>query len=176
MEEFKSNIINKEDVEIQTNIRYEHNTRYDEVIMIHNPTRLKSFASSLNGQISAYSNALVMLEDKVSDSLSNVNKEVLKLEINITIETDFNIDDDVFVITQIAKYNNLYRNETIWAVETDDFDRRRHSPFKIKGRIIEQFGRKPIVFYKVYNYLYKETEMFKDLDSAVAECKKRNEA
>lgn len=96
------------------------------------------------------------------------------MKINVSIETDYNIGDEVFIITEIPKYNNMYRDETIWTVETDDFDRRKHSPFKIKKRVIEEFEDNIEVFYKIYNYLYKETEIFKDLESAIAECKKRN--
>lgn len=99
---------------------------------------------------------------------------MIELIININIETDYNIGDMVYIITEIPKYNNLYRNETIWIVEATDFERRKPTPFEIIKRVINQNGRSIKVFYKIYDSLYAESEIFKDLDSALEECKKRN--
>jgi len=96
------------------------------------------------------------------------------LKINISIETDYNVNDSVYVLTQIPEYRGS--DNWIWALETDDMDRRKFEPFEIKGRVIKQYGKLPKVLYEIYNYLYEETEIFKDIDSALAECKKRNES
>lgn len=66
MKKYESGFIKPEDIKVQTYIRHEHNiTRYDEVKIIHIPTGISSFASSLNGQLAAYSMAMIMLEDKL---------------------------------------------------------------------------------------------------------------
>ena len=95
------------------------------------------------------------------------------MKISVNIETDYNINDSVYVITEIAEYRGS--NKTIWALETDDMDRRKFSPFKIESRVIKQYKNRLKILYEIYNYLYKETEIFKDMDSALVECKKRNE-
>lgn len=94
------------------------------------------------------------------------------MKIDIEIETDYNINDSVYVITQIPEYRGS--NESVWALETDDMDRRKFNSFEIKGRVIKQYGKRIKVLYDIYNYLYEEAEIFKDMDSALAECKKRN--
>ena len=96
------------------------------------------------------------------------------MKINISIETDYNIGDKVYVISEVPKFNNLYKDEIKWIVETDDLDGRKYEPFKIKGRIIEQYEEKPKVFYNIHHGLHTETSIFKDLDSALEECKRRN--
>lgn len=96
------------------------------------------------------------------------------MKIKIEVETDYNIGDMVYAISEKHIYNNLYRNETAWVVETMDWDNRKITPFEITERIIRQRKDESYCLYEVNNSLYNESDIFMELDLALEECNKRN--
>lgn len=92
----------------------------------------------------------------------------------INIQTKYNIDDEIYVITEIPKHNDWYCTEIIWTVETNDFDRRKFNSFKIETIFVKQHKDYIEILYKVNGCLYSEDKLFINLEDAKLECKNRN--
>jgi len=95
----------------------------------------------------------------------------------INIETKYSVGDKVFIIAEVSKYNDLYRNETKWVV-AEDTDQIAWNPPKVALEIskivIHQYMRRYDIVYKIQDYVYTEKDMFDTLEDAQIECDKRN--
>jgi len=95
---------------------------------------------------------------------------------NINMETKYSVGDKVYVIAEVAKYNDWYRNETKWVVAEDTSKIAWNPPLvplEIE-QIVIKYVRKYKVLYEVQGYFYQEKDMFNTLEEAQTECKKRN--
>ena len=95
---------------------------------------------------------------------------------NINIETKYSVGNKAYVIAEVVKYNDLYRNETKWVVAEDTSEISWNPPIvplEIEKIVITQYARSYKLFYKVQDYLYDEKDIFDTLEDAQMECKKR---
>ena len=95
----------------------------------------------------------------------------------LNIETKYSVGDKVYVIAEVPKYNDLYRNETKWIV-AEDTDQIAWNPplvpLEISKIVIHQYTRKCDIVYKIQDYVYIERDIFDTLEDAENECNKRN--
>lgn len=100
--------------------------------------------------------------------------------IDIKQNTKFNINDKVYYIEYVPKYNDLYHNEMLWKVGSD-YDGRNPIIHKIKKiRIEKEYyennEEKLSIFYLLDdNRWYEETLLFTTVEEAKQACIKRNE-
>lgn len=94
----------------------------------------------------------------------------------INVETNYNINDEVYIIHNTSKYNDFYCTETEWQVvyHDSDFYKIRISPFKIERIVVNQSLMKTKLLYEIDGYLYTKEDIFINLEDAKEECKIRN--
>ncbi len=94
--------------------------------------------------------------------------------VNIEIKTNYNIGEMVYVISEVPVYNNSYSDKTKWIIKTRDWDNRKITSFEIAERIITQRKDGIHILYRINNSLYKESDIFKNVNLALEECNRRN--
>ena len=100
------------------------------------------------------------------------------MNINLNIDTKYNIGDEVYCIEYCYKYNDYYNNEMEWKVVTESDDRTPLLTSISEIQLIStqiRGGSYYNINYKVSDSgYYPEGTVFSSLDDAKAECERRN--
>jgi len=93
---------------------------------------------------------------------------------NITVETNFNIGDEVFPIAEEIEHNDWYSTGTCWRVKTEDIYSENKEPLRIRTIKLDIWDDCIEVKYNIDFSIYKERDIFKTYEEAQEECKRLN--
>ena len=102
-----------------------------------------------------------------------------EINMNISIETKFNVNDKVYFIEYRCKYNDYYNDEMWWKVGSDFDDRKAElhivKAIEIRATYKNNSDKTIEIYYLLDNNVwYQESLLFYNLEEAENKCKEKN--